>query len=144
VPVPVPLAPATRRFLEAPGRFAVIATLGADGTPHQTVVWYALDGDDVLINSRVGRRWPSDLQRDPRISLTVDGSAGASRGEAYVEAYVTIQARAEVVATGAAAMRDIQALARRYGRPQDSWQGQERITFRLAPRAVHAYGAIDG
>lgn len=134
----IAMPPAARRFLEAPGRYAVIATLGADGTPHQAVIWYAVDDDGVLINSRVGRRWPTDLLADPRVSLTVDGSAAARDGEGYV----TIRAQAVVAATGAAAMRDIQALARRYGRPEDAWQGQERISFHLVPLAVHAYGDV--
>ena len=29
-----------RRFLEAPGRHAVLATINQDGTPLQAVVWY--------------------------------------------------------------------------------------------------------
>ena len=53
---------------------------------------------------------------------------------------MTVQALAVTVATGAAAMADIQMLARRYGQPPDGWLGQERITFRLDPVACHVYG----
>ncbi|MFI5262329.1 MAG: pyridoxamine 5'-phosphate oxidase family protein, partial [Candidatus Limnocylindrales bacterium] len=127
-----------RRFLEAPGRYAVIATLGADGSPHQAVIWYAVDGDGILINSRVGRRWPTDLLRDPRVSLNVDDSE-ATNGR---EAFVTVQAHATVVATGDAAMADILALGRRYGQMTNTWQGQERVSFRLAPLAVTVYGDV--
>jgi hypothetical protein len=59
-----------RRFLEAP-RFAVIATINPDGSPLQAVVWFRLDGDTIVFNSRVGRRWPSNLARDRRVSVTV-------------------------------------------------------------------------
>jgi PPOX class probable F420-dependent enzyme len=136
LPEPIALPPAARRFLDAPGRYAVIATLGADGEPHQAVIWYALDERGLLINSRVGRRWPTDLLRDPRVSLTVDDSDAASARESYV----TVQALAVMVATGAEAMADIGMLARRYGQSPDSWHGQERITFRLDPVACHVYG----
>jgi len=138
VPGPVTLSPVARRFLEVPGRYAVIATLGAEGSPHQATVWYGFDGDDLFINSRVGRRWPTDLLRDPRVSLIVDDSDAATGREGFV----AVQARAIVTATGAAAMRDIQALGRRYGHTADSWQGQERISFRLQPLAVTAYGEV--
>lgn len=136
LPDPVALPPAARRFLEIPGRYAVIATLGADGSPHQAVIWYGIDEQGLLINSRVGRRWPTDLLRDPRISLTVDDSDAPSGREAFV----ALAARAVAAATGAQAMADIQMLARRYGQPTDRWEGQERITFRLEPLACKVYG----
>ena len=136
MPDPIALPQDARRFLETPGRYAVIATLGADGSAHQAVIWYAIDEQGLLINSRVGRRWPTDLLRDARVALTVDAS-DAPTGR---EAYVTVQARAVPVATGRQAMADIQMLARRYGQPTDRWDGQERITFRLEPLAVHVYG----
>ncbi len=140
MPDPIALSSDARRFLEPPGRYAVIATLGIDGSAHQAVIWYALDEQGLLVNSRVGRRWPTDMLRDPRVSLTVDGSDAASGREAFV----TVQARAVPVATGEQAMADIQMLARRYGQPTDQWEGQERITFRLEPLAVKVYGEAAG
>src|SRR2546423_5101555 len=43
-----------RHFLEEL-RFAVIATNNADGSPHQTVVWYLLRGADIVMNTARGR-----------------------------------------------------------------------------------------
>lgn len=130
-------SPAVRRFLSAPLRFGVIATSGADGTPHQAVVWYALDDDKILVNSLVGRRWPADLQRDPRIALTVVDA------DIQAERYIVIQAEAVVAATGDRAVRDIQDLARRYGSDPNSFEGLERISFRLTLRAVTVHGELD-
>ena len=65
------LSPEARAFLDAP-RFAVIATLDPDGGPHQAVVWYRLDGDEIVLNSADGRRWPANLRRDPRIHFSVE------------------------------------------------------------------------
>lgn len=137
MPDPTTFSPAVRRFLTAPLRFATIATSGADGTPHQAVVWYALDDGGILVNSLVGRRWPADLQRDPRVALTVlDPDIEAER-------YVTVQAEAAVAATGDPAVHDIQDLARRYGADPGRFEGLERISFRLAPRSVTVHGELD-
>ena len=73
------LTPEARAFLDAP-RFAVIATIDPDGAPHQAVVWYRLDGDEIVINSADGRRWPANLRRDPRIHFSVED------GYRYVQA----------------------------------------------------------
>jgi len=140
LPDPIALPPAARRFLEVTGRYAVIATLGADGSAHQAVIWYAIDEQGLLVNSRVGRRWPTDLLRDPRVSLIVDAS-DAKTGR---ESFVAVQARAVPVATGEQAMADILMLGRRYGQPRIVWEGQERITFRLEPLAVKVYGEAAG
>src|ERR1035437_5020622 len=72
------LSAAARRFLEPP-RFGVISCLNADGSPFQAVIWYVLEGDVVVFNSRIGRHWPTNIGRDRRVSLTVDD------GYEYVE-----------------------------------------------------------
>jgi hypothetical protein len=37
-------------------RFAIVATLNPDGGPLQAVVWYLIDGDAIVFNSRRGRQ----------------------------------------------------------------------------------------
>src|SRR6266536_2415409 len=52
------LAPRFRTFLEQ-RLFAALATIDPDGAPRQAVIWYRLEDDGrILINSRIGRRWP--------------------------------------------------------------------------------------
>jgi PPOX class probable F420-dependent enzyme len=131
------LAPEVRRYLDAPPRHATLATVGADGTPHVSAIWFRLEGDGILVNSRVGRRWPRELQADARCALTV------IHPEIDLELYVAIQAEAEVVATGAEALEDIRALARRYGGDPAKFDGQERVSFRLRPTAVVVHGELD-
>lgn len=64
-----------RVFLTEGTRTAIIATIRADGRPHATPVWYALDGNDVMIiissDSVKGRA----LRRDPRVTIVVDDEA---------------------------------------------------------------------
>ncbi len=128
----------TRTFLTAPN-FATIATLDPDGTPRQAVVWYTLDGGDLIINSAVGRRWPSNLVRDPRIAISVTDGLDGYR-------WVGLNGSVTVVRDQATAQADIAAMARRYhaddpGEAEalitDRFQAQERISFRLAIGALH-------
>jgi PPOX class probable F420-dependent enzyme len=60
----------TRRLLDGKN-FAVVATLGRDGSPHTTTVWYVRDGDTVLFSTAGHRAKARNLERDPRVSLTV-------------------------------------------------------------------------
>ena len=56
-----------------------VASVGADGNPHNTPLWFVWDGECLWLNSLVrSQRW-TDLQRDPRVSVAVDA------GEGYME-----------------------------------------------------------
>ncbi len=49
-----------------------VATVGGDGAPHVTPLWFAWDGSALWLTSIVrSQRW-TDLQRDSRISVVVD------------------------------------------------------------------------
>ena len=128
----------TRTFLTAP-HFATIATLEPDGTPRQAVVWFTLDGDDLIINSAVGRRWPSNLVRDPRIAISITDRLDGYR-------WIGLSGSVAVIRDQATAQADIAAMARRYhadepGRAEalisDRFQAQERISFRLTIGSFH-------
>lgn len=120
--------PDVRRFLAQP-RYAVVATINPDGSPHQAVIWYLLEGDTVVLNSKVGRRWPSNALRDPRISLTVEEGLD----------YAVITGRLEEIPDRELAQEHIAAMAVRYDGPEAAarqvpvYRSQERISFRLAP-----------
>ena len=126
-----------RRFLAAP-RMAALATLGPDGAPHQTFIWYGLEPDGtILVNSLVGRRWPAELQRDGRAALAI---ANAEHRLSWVGLSAVVIA---VDDDRERAVADIIALAHRYsdGRPTqaslDGFRSQRRISFRLRITAVH-------
>jgi PPOX class probable F420-dependent enzyme len=124
-----------RQVLEYPRRFATLATLGADGSPLQAVIWYTLRGDSIVVNSAVGRRWPTNLLRDPRFSFAVE--------DAYE--WVGVRGFAEALTDPAAAQADIAEMARRYHADDpehaelliaDRFERQERISFLLHAQAV--------
>lgn len=53
-------------------RVCRVASIGADGSPHNTPLWFVWDGAALWLNSVVkSQRW-RDLERDPRVSVVVD------------------------------------------------------------------------
>ena len=101
------ITPELRAWLMEELRFPVMATIGKDGMPSQSVVWFALepDRDDVvLLNTLSGRVKDRHLRRDPRVSLCFeDGNY-----------YLTIEGRAELSDDHEKALASIQAMAERY------------------------------
>jgi PPOX class probable F420-dependent enzyme len=120
-------------------RFATISTVDPDGRPRQAVVWYTVDADEIVINSAVGRRWPSNLLRDPRIAFSVVDAEDGYR-------WVGMEATTRPITDPAIAQADIAAMARRYHADEpdeaeqlirDRFERQERISFRFRPESVH-------
>ena len=50
---------------------AVVSTISDDGSIHSTVVWVNVEDGVVAVNSAVGRKWPTNLEKNPRINVTV-------------------------------------------------------------------------
>ena len=128
-----------RAFLAEPN-YATLATVGADGEPHQAVIWFRFDDDgSILVNSRAGRRWPAELRGDRRCALAV-----TDRNDPFK--WVGVQAIVEsVVDDVEAAREDIVALSVHYGEfsPESEarFRSQPRISFRL--RVVGAHDHLD-
>jgi PPOX class probable F420-dependent enzyme len=134
-PEPAVLTDRVREFLDRP-HFASLGTVGADGSPHQAVIWYRLDPDGrVMINSREGRRWPADLKRDPRVSLAVFWGEDPNR-------WVGISGAVdEVVEDVERARDDIVALAHRYDDASEgsvaTFRSQQRVSFLIRVERIH-------
>jgi len=126
-----------RAFIDST-RFATISTINPDGAPWQAVVWYTVEGDEIVINSKVGRRWPTNLLRDQRIAFSVIDDADGDR-------WIGLTGLVTVVEDQAAAQSDIAGMARRYHAddPEDAerlihreFERQTRISFRMRPLAA--------
>jgi len=124
-------------FLTAtPPRYATIATINPDGSPHQIVIWFLLRGEEIVVNSRRGRRWPSNLGRDKRANLCVYEAEDA----------VTLDLVLDRVYEGPDAQADIAEMAGRYDSPEVAqseiarFQTEQRISFALRPTRVHVHG----
>lgn len=64
------LTDAVRRLVEGPN-FATLATVNPDGSPQTSLIWVGLDGDDVVLSTVAGRRKVRNMEREPRVSLTI-------------------------------------------------------------------------
>jgi PPOX class probable F420-dependent enzyme len=137
-PATIPVLSERIRAFLAATRFATIGTVDPDGGPRQAVVWYRLDGDEIVLNSKVGRRWPSNLVRDQRVSVAVHDQA-----DGYL--WVGLSGRVTIVEDQATAQADIAEMARRYHADDPDevegllrkFEAQQRITFRVRIDAAH-------
>ncbi len=116
-----------RQFVEQP-HYAILATIGNDGMPQQTVLWYELQGDEILMNTAAGRVKDRNLRRDPRASVcvTADGVA------------VTFSGRVTLIDEQDQALADIHRWAVRYDGPEaaermtrEQFSKEHRVTVRL-------------
>jgi PPOX class probable F420-dependent enzyme len=129
------LTPEMRAFLADP-HFGVLATVGRDGLPQQTAIWYELRGDEIVMNTKRGRSKDSNLRRDPRVSLcVVDGYRA-----------VTLVGRVTLDDDQYVAHHTINRLAVRYDgeaatalRP-DRWKGETRVDIHMPIERAVAYG----
>lgn len=131
-----PLTPSIRSFLTGIPRYATMATVNPDGSPHQIVIWFLVRGDTLVVNSRHGRRWPSNVRREGRASVSVY----------ELEDAVTLDCEVEREYDGEEAQADIAAMARRYDSPEVAqreiarYRTEPRLSFVLRPTRVHTHG----
>lgn len=67
-----------RELLEGPN-FPHVATLLPDGTPHVTPVWTGVEGDRVFFFTQRTNRKARNLDRDPRVAISVADRANPYR-----------------------------------------------------------------
>ena len=130
-----PLSSHAREFLGEP-RFGVLATVGVTGAPRQTVMWYLLEGDEILFNTALGRRKPEHLAREQRVSLVVE--------DGY--RYVCVSGSVRTVTDRETTQGDIHRLAARYQgveaaeRAMQRFSKEERISYRFEITGAVQYG----
>lgn len=84
--------------------FAVVSTIASDGMPHQTVMWYMLDGDRLLLSTPRDSLKHKHLKHDNRISICVE------KGYRYVTLTGRVILNEEPVST----RNDYNRLGKRY------------------------------
>jgi len=158
------LTSSQRSFLSGV-HFAVISTIASDGMPHQTVMWYILDGDKLLLSTPRDSLKHKHLKRDNRISVCVE--------KGYT--YITLTGRVTLNEEPVSARADYERLGKRYrstffnplmilgfmlrgliGSLQRKWKGdtapeadsnrmrdmlsRERVTLHMEIEKVHSNG----
>jgi PPOX class probable F420-dependent enzyme len=118
-----------RVLLDGPN-YAVISTLNRDGSVHDTIVWISAEDGAVAVNSAVGRKWPRNLERDPRVTVLVYETG---------DPYNFVEIRGTATPTREGADEHINALAKKYmGRDEypNRVPGEQRIKFVIRPDHV--------
>jgi PPOX class probable F420-dependent enzyme len=121
--------PEVRALLDAP-TYAVISTRNSDGSILSTVIWVDTEGDELAVNSAVGRAWPTNLERDPNATLLLMDPANP---------YHFVEVRGTASGTTDGADEHINRLAKKYlGQDEYPFRqpGEERIKFTIRPTKV--------
>ena len=71
----MPEIPASHRDL-LDGDFATLATVGPDGRPQVSEVWFLAEGDDVTLSLNTSRQKTRNLQANPAVSLLLKKATG--------------------------------------------------------------------
>jgi nitroimidazol reductase NimA-like FMN-containing flavoprotein (pyridoxamine 5'-phosphate oxidase superfamily) len=83
--------PDSARELIESNALAHLVTLNEDGSPHVTLVWAGLDGDDIVTAHLVeSQQKLQNMRRDSRVALNFESS---TRSEMGLTEYLTIYGR---------------------------------------------------
>jgi PPOX class probable F420-dependent enzyme len=107
--------------------FAALTTLLPGGHPQTQVMWVDANGQHLLINTEVHRQKFRNVERDPRVTVTIWDKE---------DPYRFVEVRGEVVekVKGREARDHIDELSQKYrGKPYQPRIQSERVVLRIAP-----------
>ncbi len=130
--------PESVRAVVESGRLAHLVTINADGSPHVTLVWVGLDGDEIVIGKLAPDQKLRNIGRDERVSLSIE-----AEGEQYgMQHYLVVEGTARVTDGGGAAL--LQELAYRYIGPGVTFPPMpnppDGFIIRIAPTRIRGMG----
>ena len=116
--------------------FCLVSTIRSDGSVHAAPVWVDLQDGRPVLNTAEGRAWPRNLERDPRITLTVQNMENPYE---YVEVRGRVGER-----THEGADQHIDQLAKKYMGVDEypmRQPGEQRVIIRVEPDVVRVWGS---
>ena len=81
-----------QELLQERGHLARIATVQEDGSPSVVPVWFVYEDGKILITPRKYSAFYANIQRDPRVAITIDEEVGRYRK-------VLVEGKAEILYT---------------------------------------------
>ena len=115
--------------------FAFLATTMDDGSPQVTPIWFNTDGDDILINSAMGRVKDRNMRARPQVAMAILDPKNP---------YRYLQIRGKVIEiTTQDGWAHIDALAKKYTGSDHFTPNAEdevRVTYRIRLERVHVTG----
>lgn len=131
----MPAIPGSFKDLMQKKALAMLATVGPDGSPQVTPVWFDFDGTHIRFNTARGRVKDKNLTRKPVVALAIVDPDNPYR-------YVQVRGRvADVTEAGADA--HIDSLAKKYtgqDRYTNRKPGEVRVTYTVLPEHVQTMG----
>lgn len=115
--------------------FAHVATVGPDGEPHSSPVWFEWDGDHIKFSLTTGRQKYRNLQRDKRVSLSILDPHDPYR-------YVEVRGELDQIESDPE-IAFISRMAKKYkGLDVYPWHrpGDERVVMKVRPIHVSGMG----
>lgn len=109
--------------------FPILGTINKDGTPHLTPVWVDTDGENVLVNTALGRKKVKNLEKDARVTLGVYDLANPYE-------HLTIDGKVVKQVKGKEAEDHIDKMAKKYiGKDTYPWRapGEKRVILVIKP-----------
>ena len=91
------IPPEIRALIDS-GCPAHLVTLNPDGSPQVTVVWIGLEGDEVVSGHLPRNRKVRNIERDPRVAISLETSHKSSMG---LTEYAVLYGRARIQHGGA-------------------------------------------
>jgi PPOX class probable F420-dependent enzyme len=132
--------PASARALVESGAHGHLATVNADGSPQQTVVWVGIEDGELCVPALTPRRKLRNVERDPRVVITFESPDGDDA--TGLRLYLGIRGRARVTDGGAPDL--LRRLAPRYLGPGVKFprgdDPPEGWVMRIAPERIYGYG----
>ena len=129
------MIPDSLRELLETGPLVHVSTIDPDGTPHVTLAWAGVDGDEIVMANFIfpEQRKLRNVRRDPRVVLSVQAKEFTGQG---LWPYAVIQGRVDRITEGGA-LAVMDRLAEFYIGP-----GQQ-YPMRDAPEGLVLHVAVD-
>lgn len=131
-----PLDGSTLAFLNEPGLLMRLGTVGSDGYPQVTPIWYLYDGGRFWITTASDRVKARNMLARPQVGFAIDSDQRPYRG-------ISARGQALLIAEGEAARPMTRRIAARYVPPErleamvDTLMEAPRVVFAIdAPRVV--------
>lgn len=129
------LSDKVRRLIEGPN-YAALATVNPDGSPQTSIIWVGLDGDDVVMSTVPGRLKVRNMERDPRVSISILDHDDPDN-------YLEIRGLASIEPEGGVELDERLSWIYDGKEPERDETNSERIVVRVKPTRLAGYAAAD-
>jgi len=119
-------------LIDRPG-IGALSTVGADGYPQVTAIWFLRDGDDIVTSLTTGRQKFKNAARHPQVTLFVIDPSNPFR---------TIEIRGDFTSEPDPSLATLRRIVAHYGADFDTFPAPKdnRVTVRITPHRVVTNG----